>query len=347
MTLDHLKQDNELIFKTDQQNYARVTLNRPTALNALSYKMIEWIRHILVARLFDGARALVFDSAGGRAFCAGGDIKAVHAARGKDDVIFQYFGSEYAMNSALFHLNETPTIALMNGITMGGGYGVAGQCKIRIATSKTVFAMPETAIGFFPDVGAAYHLARFPGATGMYLGLTGISVASASDLLYLGVATHFVFDEAYEAIAQDPLSVLSTERPLISKGIIEQEKNKIDAFFSKGSVRDIFQALEDSSDPWAQETLVVLKTRCPVSLLLTFEHISRAKTETFDCVIERDFSIAQHVMGRADFFEGVRAAVIDKDKAPKWDPATLDEVPESLIFEHLGPAAYALKDILA
>ena len=322
-------------------NLEVATLNRPEVLNALNAEMVEALAGALEGFRRDQAlRAILIKGAGNRAFCAGGDIKfarlgAIAVKEGKmalKDVV-QFFVEEYALNKSLFHF-EIPTISFMNGITMGGGVGVAGPCKYRIATEKTVWAMPEVSIGFFPDVGAAYYLSRAPGYVGRYLALTGAHIANPADLIKCGFATHFIPLEEEERLTaelahgevQDVLDAYSQDA-----GKTGLPYELIDQCFDGASVEEILAKLDGEGGAWALETVALIRAKAPISLKVALRHVDKAKTESFDEVIARDLQFAGKFLDADDLIEGVRAVVVDKDKSPKWNPSSLDLVSETLI----------------
>ena len=320
-----------------------VTLNRPAALNALSHNMIQRLLTGLDAWEKDtSVQAILFAGAGGKAFCAGGDIKSTWVNRRAVVANDRYFHDEYNLNRRLFHYPKT-LIALMDGITMGGGYGVAGYCDYKIATENTRWAMPETGIGFFPDIGCSYELTRMPGNLGVCLALTGMT-AGPEDACYTGVATHYMDAETLPALVrglsagQDAGAVISryNKAPAIA-GPIAQHEEVIGRCFSHADVPGIIAALAAEPSAWAQSVLALLRTRSPLSLCVTYERMKRARGQDFDRVIEDDYVISRHFMRGDEFFEGVRAMLVDKDKNPRWQPDALDKVSETAVLRHFEP----------
>lgn len=326
-----------------------ITLNRSEALNALTLEMIRGIRTVLAEwRDFDDIKMVVFQGAGERAFCAGGDVKKVYEAGVHlDDLDLKtalakvYFAEEYRMNREMFHYPK-PLVAFMNGITMGGGWGVAGACKIRVACETTAFAMPEVAIGFFPDVGSVYHLTRCPEKTGYWLALTGNAIRAA-DMMPMGLATHYMnfndFGPCLEQMIEvGDLTMLDqfSDAPDPDQGHLFKHEHDIKKWFSASSVEGILDNL-DQSDLWlAGETAKVMRTRSPTSLKLTLAYLRRMEGASFDAVTAMDYRLAVLLMRGHEFYEGVRAQLIDKDKNPKWRPATLGEVSDEIIEKHFG-----------
>lgn len=319
-----------------------VVLNRPKALNALNMDMIRGLSFALTKWLDDDSIKVVFiEGAGERAFCAGGDIKGFYMAgmdyrRGKlhFDVAMLFFHEEYALNKQIFHYPK-PIISFMNGITMGGGFGIAGHCRYRIVCEDTVFAMPETKIGFFPDVGSMVHLTRMPDHTGLYLALSGESIGAA-DMVYAGVAEAYVkrsdktafFDDMCNGMPEGDADeiikgVLARygqnadlpESPLKSKaGYIEE------VYAPEGGVVSLIKRLDKmrASSADAAYDYKILTANAPMSLLVTYEYYQKARAMGFDEVIEQDFRLACNFAKGRDFYEGIRAAVIDKDRSPNW-----------------------------
>lgn len=314
-----------------------ITLDRPEVLNALNGEMVRALSDKLADIQKDQQIQAVFiKGAGGKAFCAGGDIKAARLGamaikEGRIELaqVVQFFVEEYGLNKALYH-SETPTISFMNGITMGGGVGIAGACKYRVATEKTVWAMPEVTIGFFPDVGAAHYLSRAPKHVGRYLGLTGGHLSNAADLIKCGFATHLIplkFEtQLVEMLANDTnidtvLDSLSAET-----GECELPYDSIETCFAADTVEEILRNLEEENSEWSIATKALIETKSPTSLKVALRHIDQAGQEDFDTVIARDLKLAGKFLSGDDLIEGVRAVVVDKDKSPKWNPATLGEV---------------------
>ncbi|MFQ5773899.1 MAG: enoyl-CoA hydratase/isomerase family protein [Kiloniellaceae bacterium] len=330
---------------------ALVTLNRPKALNALTLAMCQEFDRQLASWAGDPAvHAVVVAGAGERAFCAGGDVRAIwEAGKRGERLTADFFRAEYTLNRRIKTFPK-PYIAIIDGITMGGGVGISVHGSHRVATERTVFAMPETGIGFFPDVGGSYFLPRLPGALGMYLALTGARV-KAADAVYAGVATHFVqsarlreleaalaaadwaaaespavVDEAIGRFADDPGS------PSLAA-----HRAAIDRCFSAESVEAILAALEAEGGDWADKTLATLRTRSPTSLKITFEQVRRGAKLGFDEAMIMEYRLSQACMAGHDFYEGIRAVVVDKDNAPAWNPATLGAVAPGLVEAHFRP----------
>ncbi|MBX7146775.1 MAG: enoyl-CoA hydratase/isomerase family protein [Alphaproteobacteria bacterium] len=328
-----------------QGSVAILTLNRPKALNALNHSMIKPIQDYLNQWAHDKNIAVVlFKGAGDRAFCAGGDIKSIYEARDTNPKLLKdFYSDEYKLNRTI-HLYPKPFIALINGITMGGGAGLSIHGHFRVAGEKTIFAMPETSIGFFPDVGGGYFLPRLHGQIGMYLGLTGNKIGSA-DCYFAGLATHYINETKYENLIQELSHLSFKSRPrdvseILSKfhqnpgqSKLNEDYAAINHHFGHSSVIDILNSLVSAQNDWAQQTYQTLFTKSPTSLELTFRQLRYGAKFDFDEVLKMEYRLSQYCMKQNDFFEGVRAILIDKDQRPRWRPAALSSVAEELNIE--------------
>jgi enoyl-CoA hydratase len=330
-----------------------VTLNRPQALNALSQSIIEDLSEGLALWSVDDTVDLVIlQGAGDRAFCAGGDvrycydeyIKAKESGEKLNHVI-DFFKLEYSLNKMMFHYRK-PIFAFMDGIVMGGGYGLGGQCQYRIVTERTRFAMPEVSIGLFPDVGSAYHLVRSTSYRGHFLALTGLTV-NADDMLYADLADFYIESKDIEVVKKaliqgdNPEQVLYRYRGVPPKGLLRSRNHQIRKNFSERGIDKILLRLSRGDD-WEQEIASIIRLRSPTSLYVTYEHLRRARWRSFNYVIAEDFNLVQKFLAGPDFYEGVRAAVIDKDQKPTWRPASLAEVNQEDIKEYFTKSAYSL-----
>lgn len=329
------------------------TLNRPQALNALSQEIVEELSQGLALwEADDNVKMIFLEGAGDRAFCAGGDIKAAYyagqkwKAEGGDDAFISYFFRlEYRLNRMMFHYRK-PIIAFMDGITMGGGYGLAGQCRYRIATEKTVFAMPETGIGFFPDVGSVYHLNCAPKRTGYYLGVTGNHV-KADDMLFAKLADVYVPSAALPEVkaaliaGEKPAAVFKRFGGKPETGILRTHAQLINRAFAGKDIDMILERLHDGGE-FGRATAETIRGRSPVSVKLALAYLRKMKFKPFNMVMENDYRIAQHILKGHDFYEGVRAMVIDKDRKPQWNPARLEQISEGAVNAYFTPAPYSL-----
>jgi enoyl-CoA hydratase len=329
-----MSDDAEVLFQTDGA-LGRITLNRPKALNALTLNMVRLMDRQLREWSADARiRSVAIEAAGGRAFCAGGDIRALYeSGKAGDPYAIDFYREEYRLNT-LIKRYPKPYIAFMNGIVMGGGVGVSVHGKYRLAGEAIAFAMPETGIGLFPDVGGSYFLPRMPGSFGMYLGLTGARL-SAGGAIYAGVATHHVpaasFLAVMEALADgaEPLAAIAA-MAVPAAGAPERDVLvQIEEHFSKPSVEGVLASLEASATPFAVDTAKILRTKSPTSLKVVHRQIQEGAKLEFEGCMRMEFRLTNRFMRGHDFYEGVRALIVDKDQNPKWSPATLDGVGES------------------
>ena len=311
-----------------------ITLNRPKALNALTLDMVHAMRAKLEDwRSDEAVELVVVRGAGERAFCAGGDIRALHdSGKAGTPYVIDFYAHEYRLNRMIKRYPK-PYLALINGIVMGGGVGVSVHGQYRIAGEGCVFAMPETGIGLFPDVGGTYFLPRCPGETGLYLGLTGARL-DVTDAKFTGVATHVVPAAQHEAlIAALAEDAMPLERTLAQFAVNPDNKSKIaglqpliDRHFAHASVEDIFASLEADASLFAAETLKSLRTKSPTSLKVTYRQIREGKKLGFEDCMRLEFRLTNRFMRGHDFYEGVRAVILEKDNAPKWKPPSLQAV---------------------
>jgi enoyl-CoA hydratase len=322
---------------------ATVTLDRPQALNALTLDMAMQLDQTLVEWASDPAVAAVaIRSVGGRAFCAGGDIRALYeAGRRNDPYASEFYRTEYRLNHRIKTFGK-PYVALLDGITMGGGVGLSIHGSHRAVTGRCQFAMPETGIGFFPDVGGSWFLPRCPGALGTYLGLTGARIGAA-DMLYCGLATHHVDDVAAlrELLERESVdAVLERHAKVPGPAPLAQHRAAIDRCFAAETVEEVLAGLESEGTPWARETVSVLRRKSPTSLKVTMRQLQIGATlDSFAAAMRMEFRLARHFMRSVDFYEGVRAAVIDKDQAPRWQPASFEEVSDEAVAQYFEPLA--------
>jgi enoyl-CoA hydratase len=292
----------------------------------------------------DAVKCVVIQGTGERAFCAGGDIRTLYdSGKAGRPYAVEFYRDEYLLNAAIKHYPK-PYVALLRGFVMGGGVGVSLHGSHRVADETMLFAMPETGIGLFPDVGGSFFLPRLPGETGMYLGLTG-SRLKTGDALLAGLATHFVPAAARETLlaqladGRSPDSALKELTKPLAAEVLPDLQTKIASIFSNSSVEAILTALDADSSPWAGEIATAMRTKSPTATKLAFRQIRNGRTLGFDDCMRMEFRMVHRVIAGHDFYEGVRATIIDKDGAPKWKPASLAEVGERDIdayFEPLG-----------
>ncbi|MEM6625165.1 MAG: enoyl-CoA hydratase/isomerase family protein [Pseudomonadota bacterium] len=320
----------------------RISLNRPEALHALNTDMCLAMMEALQAWADDPAVALVLvdHAEGTRGFCAGGDIRMLAESGAADGrAAYDFFAAEYRMN-ALIASYPKPYVAVMDGVAMGGGVGISVHGSHRIATENTLFAMPETGIGLFPDVGGGWFLPRLGGALGMWLALTGARL-KGEDVAAAGIATQYVESAALDSVKQ---SLVSGDLALLEAmewdayGSFTPNMDVLQRCFSKDSVEAILAALDDETSEWAAKQAATLRTKSPQTLKVSFRQLKEgAAFEAFEENMKNEYRIARRVVHRHDFQEGVRAVVIDKDNAPKWSPPTLEEVDEDVIDAIFAP----------
>ncbi len=328
--------ESETVIATRRGRIGHILLNRPRALNALDLAMIRAITAALAGWRDDPTvHAVVMEGAGGKAFCAGGDIRAIRALalEGRHDEVGAFFREEYALN-AMIDEYPKPYIAIVDGVCMGGGIGLSVHGDMRVTSEAGMFAMPETAIALFPDVGATFMLPRLPGALGMYLGLTGARLHGA-DAVHAGIATHYVPKAAIaglaDAIAADgPAAVgaLAVTPPAFS---LAPHRAAIDRCFGQDSVAGIIAALEAEGSEWAGHALGELRHVSPSSVLWTFEAVRRGAAMSLRGCLAAELAMTRHVSVHHEFIEGVRAMLVDKDRTPKWQPARIEDVDPAAI----------------
>lgn len=336
-----------LAFVEDGANGAvgRIRLNRPKALHALTLEMCEAIiSALLMWREDHRIAAVMIDHHEGRGFCAGGDIvRIAHSAKTDCAEAERFFFIEYRMNHLLF-VYEKPIVAFMDGIVMGGGVGLSLPARYRIATERTLFAMPETGIGLFPDVGGGWFLPRLPGRTGEWLAITGSRIDGA-DALALGIATHFISAEKLDAVKRDILEhpvylertlAEATETP--PPGALGTQRADIDRLFASDIYEDILKALEADSSDWAKSQRALLAGKSPQTVKVALRQLKEGAAFTdFADDMRNEYRIACNVIRRPDFAEGVRAVIIDKDDVPRWEPASPEAVSDALIDSLFAP----------
>jgi enoyl-CoA hydratase/carnithine racemase len=328
---------------------AFITLNRPAALNALSFEMITELRKVLQRCANDAAvRAILLQGAGDKAFCAGGDIRALYQSfKESGKLHHEFFVAEYSLDY-LLHTYPKPYVALIDGITMGGGMGLAQGSALRIVGERTRIAMPEVGIGLFPDVGASYFLSRLPGCLGSYLALTGVQVRGA-DAVYARLADVFLPPEAVDALAADFAGIRWTNdnvldvRTLVharaAQGLpapsLSVLRPAIDHHFAHTAVGEILKSLDGESRSeyadWAQRTAKLMRTRSPTMLSVARSLLRRGKSmELADC-FRMELGMVEQCFEQGDFIEGIRALLIDKDNSPQWTPSRLEEVTDASV----------------
>ncbi|WP_018263109.1 enoyl-CoA hydratase/isomerase family protein [Methylobacterium sp. WSM2598] len=322
-----------------------LTLNRPQALNALDLGMVRRLRAALDAWLADPGVTRIVLRGAGRAFCAGGDIRHLHdeaRARGPR-APDAFWRAEYALN-ALIHRYPKPIVSLIDGIVMGGGVGLSLHGAHRVAGERYLFAMPEVGIGFFPDVGATYALPRLPGAFGTYLALTGDRVGPGDGLAF-GLATRAAPAAAFEAITErlaagEPVEAALGESEAPPPGPLHAAREVIDSCFSAESVAAVLARLDAAAregSAFAGKAAATIRTRSPTSVAVAFAQMRRGIAMSFPEAMLTEYRIVTRILEGHDFYEGVRATLIDKDGAPRWRPERLEAVTAEAVEAHFAP----------
>ncbi|MGF1545568.1 MAG: enoyl-CoA hydratase/isomerase family protein [Parvularculaceae bacterium] len=336
-----------------------VTLNRPSALNALNLPMVAAFHEKLLAwETAPHVAAVMVKGAGGKAFCAGGDIRVIYEnARTDPEGVAAFFREEYKNNVAI-HRFPKPFVAMIDGIVMGGGVGVSVHGDFRVVGDRTMFAMPETGIGLFPDVGGGYFMPRLHDGLGLYYALTGAR-AKAADCMAAGVGTHYAPGDDMAALEKDLMeaslgghphadieAVLDAHAGDPGHAAVNDRRDQIKAHFENpASLQSLLDSLAADGGQFATETLETLNRMSPTSMAITFEQMRRGHGLDFEDVMRMEFRIVRRILEGHDFFEGVRAQIIDKDRNPTWSPAALRDVAAGDVdkyFEPLGAAELEL-----
>ena len=320
-----------------------ITLNRPKAINSLNQQMVDALSAVLARwEKDDAVRAVVLAGAGERGLCAGGDLVPLYHSMRKDGVeARRFWRDEYLLNGQIGRFAK-PYVALMDGIVMGGGVGVSAHANTRVVTETSKVAMPEVGIGFIPEVGQMYLLSRAPGALGMHAALTGAPF-SGSDAIAMGFADHYVphgeLDAFTRAIVTDGVeSALADHAIEPPPSELAAQREWIDECYAKDSVVDIVAALRGYDAGPAQDAANLIASRSPIAVSVTFEAVRRAaKMETLEDVLTQDYRMTSASSRSHDFVEGIRAQIIDKDRNPKWSPATLAEVTAADVEAYFAP----------
>ena len=339
------------LLETVEDGVATLTLNRPEALNALSMEIRHGLLNALDRFADDSAVRCIVITGAGRAFCSGGDVRALGTtAPGPelDRMRRRFFAREYELDY-LIHRYPKPFLALIDGITMGGGCGLSMHASHRISTERTVLAMPEATLGLFPDVGATWFLSRLPGEMGLYLGLTGVRLR-AGDLRALHMATHHVESGAGDALATALCEADRLDRTTIDRILAgfaadpgppdaTRHQRRIDLVFAGETLADIVEALDSAPEDWAIAALGQLRRAAPTSLAAILRQLRGAVGLTPVDMFRTEYRLAVRLSGRNDFREGVRSILIDKDNAPRWDPARFEDVDPAVIEALFAPLA--------
>jgi len=329
---------------TELGNAAIITLNRPKFLNTLTYEMIEKIeRYLKNINKNKNIKLVIFKGEGEKAFCAGGDVKGFYQEKFSNinKLRKEFFYKEYKLN---FHIKKykKPIISLVNGICMGGGVGLAMHSKVPIVSEKTLFAMPETAIGLFPDVGSGKILSNIKDHIGIYLGLSGKRLGSG-DLIELGLAKYCVNKNNFNILENLLIhckNISSINKAIkqfsvkTSSGLFPSLNKKISKIFKYKELEEIFLKLNQDKSSWAKETVEVLKEKSPTSLKISLKQLQLASNKSLKDDLIMEYRLSQACMAGNDFYEGVRALLVDKDNKPKWKPNRIEDVSNELVMSH-------------
>lgn len=342
MTAAVTGESDEVLTRVDD-GVGFITLNRPKAINSLNQTMVDLLSSVLIRwERDDAVRAVVLSGAGERGLCAGGDVVAVYHSARKDGVeTRRFWRDEYLLDGQVGRFAK-PFVALMDGIVMGGGVGVSAHANTRVVTDTSKIAMPEVGIGFIPDVGGAYLLSRAPGALGLHAALTGAPFSGA-DAIAMGFADHYVphsdLDAFTAAIVADgvesALAHYAIEPP---PSALVAQRDWIDVCYAGDTVEDILAALRGHETGPAQDAANLIATRSPIAVSVALEAVRRAaKLETLEDVLTQDYRVSSASARSHDLVEGIRAQIIDKDRNPKWSPATLAAVTAADVDAYFAP----------
>ncbi|MEE9375920.1 MAG: enoyl-CoA hydratase/isomerase family protein [Rhizobiaceae bacterium] len=334
--------NNDILFEV-KGRAGIITLNKPKTLNAVTDAMLSALNSQLDSWENDNSISrVIIKAAKGRAFSAGGDIRHLYECGIKKQYDFKFFAREYALNARIANFHK-PYIALVDGLVMGGGVGVSFHGSHRIAGEAIGFAMPEVGIGFFPDVGASYFLSRLKDSLGIYLGLTGARVKQA-DALWSGLATHGCKSQDFEALeeelcdADDMEAVLTKYAHAPQAGMIETNFEKIALHYQGNCVDQIIATLQQAAinDEWAKDSAATLLSMSPTSLMIAYRQIKQGSKLTMKDCMKMEYRILHRILVGNDFYEGIRAAIIDKDNLPKWTPSALVDIDPNKIDAHFA-----------
>ena len=336
---------NADVLVSTQGPVARLRLNRPQAIHALTPEMCDTMSQALLGWRDDPEiKAVVIDHAQGRGFCAGGDVVMAARSGAGDGVDARaFFHSEYRLNHLLFTYPK-PTVALMDGITMGGGVGISLPCTFRVATENTRLAMPETGIGLFPDVGGGWYLSRLPGRVGQFMVLTGARLDGA-ECHYLGLATHYLPHSALEELVERMTKMPERLNGVLGAAAVSAPQAKIAGnlatitrAFAPDELEEVEAALEADGGDWANSEVATIRSKSPLSCKVSLRLLAEGATRrSFAEEMAVEYALAGRVVRTHDFLEGVRALLIDKDNQPKWDPPTASEVTDAMLDELFAP----------
>ncbi len=335
---------------SQQGHLGRITLNRPKAINALTLEMVRIMSDALERFEADPSiEVVLLDGAGERGLCAGGDIRAIYDAilTGSDEPK-QFWREEYILNAAI-RRSSKPVVSLMDGVVMGGGVGVAAHAQHRVVTERSTVCMPEVGIGFSPDVGGTWLFARSPGEVGTHAALTAARLGAA-DAIYCGLADHFVPSSELPALidalaTDDPASVFARMSDAPPPGELHAMRPWIDECYAAPTVSEILERLDRSPEPGAAAAAEAIRAHSPTSVSVAHRGVRQARgLDSFEDCLEMEYQVACHFLTTPDFREGIRAAVVDKDRQPRWAPGSLDGVTDKLVeqfFAVTEPAVFA------
>ncbi|MBO0863915.1 MAG: enoyl-CoA hydratase/isomerase family protein [Mycobacterium sp.] len=336
-------ESDEILTRVDD-GIGFVTLNRPKAINSLNQNMVNVLSAVLAGwERDDAVRAVVLSGAGDRGLCAGGDVVAIyHSARADGVAARRFWYDEYLLNGQIGRFGK-PYVSLMDGIVMGGGVGVGSHANIRVVTDTTKMAMPEVGIGFIPDVGGTYLLSRAPGSLGLQVALTGTPFSGA-DAIALGFADHYVPHDKLDQLSRSIVSE-GIERALAAHAVepppsdLVAQREWIDDCYAGDTVADIVAALRGHDAGPANAAADVIATRSPIALSVTLASVRRAaKLATLEDVLTQEYRVSCGSLRSHDLVEGIRAQLIDKDRNPKWSPASLADVSAADVDAYFAPA---------
>ena len=334
--------DNSEVLIRTENHLGHITLNRPRQINALTLGMIHAVQGALADWADDPrVHVVLIDGSGDRGLCAGGDIRLLYEGiAGTAVAPAAFWADEYEMNSTLGHYPK-PVVAYMSGLTLGGGVGISGHCSVRVVTETSQVGMPETAIGLSPDVGGLYLLSRAPGEVGTHAALTGARFGPA-DAIDAGLADHFVPRAELGALTEQLQSGVlpafgGSPMPQPPPAQLPAERSWIDDCYAGDDVALILQRLHSHAEPGARSAAAVLEQMSPTALKVTLQAVRRAKSLTLDEVLDQDFRVGSRFLTHPDLAEGIRAMIIDKDRRPRWNPATLDQVSAENVEDFFAP----------
>ncbi|WP_375487799.1 enoyl-CoA hydratase/isomerase family protein [uncultured Mycobacterium sp.] len=341
-------ESGEILTRIDD-GVAVVTLNRPKAINSLTQNMVNALSAVLIEWEHDDAvRAVALEGSGDRGLCAGGDVVAIyHSARADGVAARRFWRDEYLLDAQIARFPK-PYVSLMDGIVMGGGVGVGAHANIRVVTDTTKMAMPEVGIGFIPDIGGTYLLSRAPGSLGLHAALTGAPFSGA-DAIAMGFADHYVPHEKMQAFTR-AIVTDGVERALADHAVeppassLASQRDWIDECYAGDTVADIVAALRGHDFAAANDAANLIGTRSPIALSVTLQAVRRAaKLDTLEDVLVQDYRVSCAALQSHDLVEGIRAQLVDKDRNPKWSPASLAEVNAADVEAYFAPVEDDLK----